>query len=72
MARLRGDEIQTTIHYPPAHQLSFYRSLYPSVRLRETEEFARRELTLPLHPRMEEWQVDVVSYALAKSLMHNI
>jgi dTDP-4-amino-4,6-dideoxygalactose transaminase len=72
MARLRSDEIQTTIHYPPAHQLSFYRSLYPSVQLRETEEFARRELTLPLHPRMEEWQVDLVSYALAKSLMHNI
>jgi dTDP-4-amino-4,6-dideoxygalactose transaminase len=71
MARLRGDEIQTTIHYPPAHQLSFYRSLYPSIELKETEEFARRELTLPLHPRMEEWQADAVSYALAKSLMHN-
>ena len=71
MARLRGHEIQTTIHYPPAHQLSLYRSLYPSIELKETEEFARRELTLPLHPRMEEWQVEAVSYALAKSLMHN-
>jgi dTDP-4-amino-4,6-dideoxygalactose transaminase len=71
MARLRGHEIQTTIHYPPVHQLSFYRNLYPSVQLEETEEFARRELTLPLHPRMEEWQVEAVSYALAKSLMHN-
>jgi dTDP-4-amino-4,6-dideoxygalactose transaminase len=71
MTRLRGDEIQTTIHYPPAHQLSFYRSLYPSVQLAETEEFARRELTLPLHPRMEEWQVEAVCSALAKSLMSN-
>jgi dTDP-4-amino-4,6-dideoxygalactose transaminase len=71
IARLRGHEIQTTIHYPPVHQLSFYRNLFPSVRLKETEEFARRELTLPLHPRMEEEQVETVSYALAKSLMHN-
>jgi dTDP-4-amino-4,6-dideoxygalactose transaminase len=71
MARLRQHEIQTTIHYPPAHQLSFYRSLYPSVRLVETEEFARRELTLPLHPRMEEWQVEAVCSALAKSLLSN-
>jgi dTDP-4-amino-4,6-dideoxygalactose transaminase len=71
MARLRQHEIQTTIHYPPAHQLSFYRGLYPSVRLPETEEFARRELTLPLHPRMEEWQVEAVCSALAESLMSN-
>jgi dTDP-4-amino-4,6-dideoxygalactose transaminase len=71
MVRLRGHEIQTTIHYPPVHHLSFYRNLYPSVQLKETEEFARRELTLPLHPRMAECQVEAVSYALAKSLMHN-
>jgi dTDP-4-amino-4,6-dideoxygalactose transaminase len=71
MDRLRQHEIQTTIHYPPAHQLSFYRGLYPSVQLEETEEFARRELTLPLHPRMEEWQVEAVCCALTKSLMSN-
>jgi dTDP-4-amino-4,6-dideoxygalactose transaminase len=70
MARLRDDEIQTTIHYPPAHRLSLYRSLFPSVQLGKTEEFARRELTLPLHPRMEECQVEAVCYALAKGLTH--
>jgi dTDP-4-amino-4,6-dideoxygalactose transaminase len=69
MTRLREYEIQTTIHYPPAHQLSFYRSLYPSVQLKETEEFARRELTLPLHPRMESGHVEAVTRALAKSLV---
>jgi dTDP-4-amino-4,6-dideoxygalactose transaminase len=68
MAELRNCGIQTTIHYPPAHQLSYYRELYPSVQLEHTEEFARRELTLPLHPRMEECQVEQVAIALAKAL----
>jgi len=71
MARLRGYEIQTSIHYPPIHQLSFYRSHYPSAQLYETEQFARRALSLPLHPRMEEQHVDAVSHALANSLMRN-
>ncbi len=70
ITRLRDDEIQTTIHYPPAHRLSFYRSPFPSVQLEKTEEFARRELTLPLHPRMEGWQAEAVCCALAKSLTY--
>jgi dTDP-4-amino-4,6-dideoxygalactose transaminase len=68
--KLRNVGIQTTIHYPPAHQLSFYRSCFPSAHLPQTEEFARRELTLPLHPRMEEWQVQKVTAELANALAH--
>jgi len=68
MERLRDLEVQTTIHYPAVHELSFYRGLQPAVRLEITEEFARRELTLPLHPRMEAWQVGRVATALASAL----
>jgi len=68
MERLRDSEIQATIHYPAVHELSFYRGLQPSVRLEITEEFARRELTLPLHPRMEASQVEGVATALASAL----
>jgi dTDP-4-amino-4,6-dideoxygalactose transaminase len=68
IAGLRKAEIQTTIHYPPAHQLSFYRTRFPSVHLPQTEEFAERELTLPLHPRMEQWHVEAVVTALANAL----
>jgi len=50
--RLRKLGIQTTVHYPPVHRLTFYNDLYPDSHLPRTEEFARRELTLPLHPRM--------------------
>jgi dTDP-4-amino-4,6-dideoxygalactose transaminase len=66
--KLRDAEIQTTIHYPPIHQLSYYRQNFPPVELPLTEEFARRELTLPLHPRMEGHHVEKVATTLAKAL----
>jgi dTDP-4-amino-4,6-dideoxygalactose transaminase len=66
--RLRAAGIQTTIHYPPVHQFSFYRNRFPSVHLPKTEEYAERELTLPLHPRLEEAHVDTITRSLAASL----
>jgi len=69
MDRLREAAIQTTVHYPPVHWLSLYRNGFPSVHLPRTEEFAVREMTLPLHPKMEERQVEAVASALASSLV---
>jgi dTDP-4-amino-4,6-dideoxygalactose transaminase len=66
--RLRKRGIQTTVHYPPVHRLTFYRDLYPDTALPRTEDFARRELTLPLHPRMSTLDVDKVVNALAAAL----
>lgn len=68
MERMREAGVQTTVHYPPVHQLSWYRERFPEVCLPKTEAFALRELTLPLHPRMETRQVDVVARALADAL----
>ncbi|MGE0055966.1 MAG: DegT/DnrJ/EryC1/StrS family aminotransferase [Hyphomicrobium sp.] len=65
---MRDAGIQTTIHYPPIHMLSFYRRQAPSLRLPFTEDFAYRELTLPLHPRMDECDVDRVVTALEAGL----
>ena len=65
---LRAEEMQTTIHYPATHRLSFYRSLYPDVKLPQTEAFSDHELTLPLHPRMELDDVERVVLALAEAL----
>ena len=67
---LRDVGIQTSNHYPAAHRLSFYRDRFPSVRLPQTEEYARRQLTLPLHPRMDASHVDRVATALTTALMH--
>lgn len=66
--QLRSAGIQTTIHYPPAHRFSFYRSLMPGISLPKTEDFADRELTLPLHPRLEEVHLDRITRSLAAAL----
>jgi dTDP-4-amino-4,6-dideoxygalactose transaminase len=65
---LRGQGIQTTVHYPPVHRLSFYHDLYPNDHLLRTEDFARRELTLPLHPRMSPAVVEFVVGCLTEAL----
>jgi len=66
--KLRAAGIQTTVHYPAVHQFSWYRMRFPSVRLPVTEEFASRELTLPLHPRLDESDVEFVVHALSNAL----
>lgn len=59
--------IQTTIHYPPAHLLSLYRQECPDTVLPITADFAERELTLPLHPRMNAGHVSRVVEGLVRS-----
>jgi dTDP-4-amino-4,6-dideoxygalactose transaminase len=61
--------IQTTIHYPPVHHLSYYRPRYPGLCLPLSEAFHRRELTLPLHPKMEDADVFRVVDALEDALV---
>jgi dTDP-4-amino-4,6-dideoxygalactose transaminase len=68
MVRMREAGIQTTVHYPPIHRMSFYRDQLPPQDLPMTEEFARRELSLPLHPKLEDSDVQNVVTALANAL----
>ncbi|TIU43777.1 MAG: aminotransferase DegT, partial [Mesorhizobium sp.] len=65
---LRAQGIQTTIHYPPVHQMTFYRELFPGVHLPRTEDFADRELTIPLHPQITSPVAEAVVDALASAL----
>jgi dTDP-4-amino-4,6-dideoxygalactose transaminase len=55
MERLKDGGIQTSVHYPPVHLFSLYRKKfgYKAGKLPQTEEVSRREMTLPLHPRMK-------------------
>jgi len=59
MERLKDFGIQTSIHYPPVHLFSLYQKRfgYKKGMLPNTEEVSRREVTLPLHPRMNEKDV---------------
>ena len=68
MDSLRRSGIQSSIHYPPVHSFSYYRRLYPGIVLPKTEEFCRRELSLPLHPALEVADVDRVVTHLREAL----
>jgi dTDP-4-amino-4,6-dideoxygalactose transaminase/lipopolysaccharide/colanic/teichoic acid biosynthesis glycosyltransferase len=63
--------VQTSMHYPPIHEFSWYRARFPLLRLPRTEEYCRRELTLPLHPKLTDLDVDVIVCALARALKAN-
>jgi dTDP-4-amino-4,6-dideoxygalactose transaminase len=65
---LRAAGVQTSFHYPPIHHLSWYRQRHPGLRLPVTEAFSARELTLPLHPKMEDADVERVTHALRGAL----
>jgi len=49
---LAQDRVQTSVHYPPSHRFSWYRSNAGSRPLPVTETVADRLLTLPLYPDM--------------------
>lgn len=68
LGRMREAGIQATVHYPPIHRMSLYRDRFPSEDLPITDEFARRELTLPLHPKLEDADVENVAKTLRTAL----
>ena len=68
MHSLRNDGIQSSVHYPPIHEFDYYRRMFPSSGLPTTEEFGRRELTLPLHPKLTPDDVDRVVASLRAAL----
>jgi dTDP-4-amino-4,6-dideoxygalactose transaminase len=58
---LKSRGIQTSIHYPPIHQFSYYRGLLHSdCDLKLTDALGQRILTLPLFPNMSYEQVELV------------
>jgi dTDP-4-amino-4,6-dideoxygalactose transaminase len=64
--RMRDQGIQTSIHYPPIHQFSYYQErLGNQARiLPVTESVGRREVTLPMYPGMTIRDVKTVVEAL--------
>jgi dTDP-4-amino-4,6-dideoxygalactose transaminase len=69
---LRAQGIQTTIHYPPVHQMTLYRERFPGIHLPRTEDFADRELTIPLHPQITSPVAEAVVDALASALNNSV
>jgi dTDP-4-amino-4,6-dideoxygalactose transaminase len=64
MVFLREKGIQTSIHYPPIHEFSYYRTIMGDHILRNTDFVARHELTLPMYANITDAQIDYVVDAL--------
>ena len=67
MSAMAAQGIQTSIHYPPIHQFSFYQGLFPpgyDHQLPLTTDVAAREVTLPLYPLMTTEQLEEVTAAI--------
>jgi dTDP-4-amino-4,6-dideoxygalactose transaminase len=59
-AQLADARVQTSVHYPPIHKFTRYRSSGGRRPLPRTDAVAPRLLTLPLYGRMTDEQVDLV------------
>ncbi len=58
--------VQTSVHYPPAHLFTQYASRCPDpASLAMTTDIAAREVTLPLHPLLDDSDVDAISALVA-------
>jgi dTDP-4-amino-4,6-dideoxygalactose transaminase len=64
MVFLRGKGIQTSIHYPPVHKFSYYKTVMGNQILRNTDSVSRHELTLPMYAGITGAQIDYVIDAL--------
>ena len=61
---LKACGIQTSMHYPPIHQFTYYRSCTSPAALPVTEQLGRRLVTLPLYPHITFQQIDAVVEAV--------
>jgi dTDP-4-amino-4,6-dideoxygalactose transaminase len=67
MTHLKQHSIQSSIHYPPVHRFTYYQNQI-SCSLPRTDSFCARELTLPLHPSLNENDIDRVVKGLEDAL----
>jgi dTDP-4-amino-4,6-dideoxygalactose transaminase len=70
MERLKDFGIQSSIHYPPIHLFSLYRSQfgYKKGDLPISEEVSQREITLPLHPLLDAGDVKWIAKKLQEAI----
>lgn len=71
MAKMKEQGIQTSIHYPPIHNFTYYCQAENMGNLEQTETISSREMTLPLYPGMSENDVALVAASLKIALDNN-
>jgi dTDP-4-amino-4,6-dideoxygalactose transaminase len=68
MAQLHERGVQASVHYPPVHQFTYYRSRYSGISLPITDFAASHQVTLPLFPTMTPEQVSLVITTVQSAL----
>jgi dTDP-4-amino-4,6-dideoxygalactose transaminase len=69
---MRSREIQTSIHYPPIHKFTEYRSRFHDIYLPVTDRIGRRIVTLPLYPNISREQIHYTTESILEWLStHN-
>lgn len=68
--RMRELGVQTSVHYPPAHQHSSFTAARAAAALPRTDALASRQLTLPLFPSLTAAQQELVRDSLEAALDH--
>jgi dTDP-4-amino-4,6-dideoxygalactose transaminase len=67
-AVLEEERIQTSVHYPPIHQFTAYRGGAGTRALPVTERVAKRLVTLPLYPDLDDAAVETVTGAVLQAI----
>jgi dTDP-4-amino-4,6-dideoxygalactose transaminase len=72
VAALLAAGVQTSHHYPPVHLFKYYREkmAHREGALPKTELFAKREITLPLHNRMRDQDVEYVTATIRNAVQN--
>lgn len=69
MNEMKSRGIQTSIHYPPIHQFTYYRNqVSKKTNLPITEIAASREVTLPLYPKLSLDDIEYVAISAKESI----
>lgn len=70
MELMKARGIQTSIHYPPIHQFSYYReqAFTQNISLPITDELAAREVTLPMYAGLTPQDVEYIVQAVRDAL----
>jgi len=68
--KLKEEGIQTSIHYPPIHLFTYYQNMFgfKAGMLPKTEFVGEHEVTLPLHPLIDEENVEYVINCIHRML----
>ena len=61
MQFMKDRKLQTSIHYPPVQNFSYYKAIYQSCKLQVTDSIAKRIVTLPLYPSVTREQINYVA-----------